>query len=859
MNGARVRRLLLYVGCLAAAACPTPRDVTPQIRVVPGAAGRWAKLLQPGAGGPEQASARPARVHVMKEGEQLGGPNAIGRPGDLMLENDQVVFVIDQLGSGAGFAESGGNVVDAADARVRKDELGQMVTYFGTFPRQGVYDALSSGVSGDGSAWVEARGRELHASQLVVTTRYTLHPPDRALFIETNLENTGDAPVELLSIGDAIQWGGAEKTAPGKPRGFNGSTSGPYLGGIGRFTSYAITSTEGTIQGTSGGFWTDTAQREGLKLARGQKTSYARVFLVGERPDSSSLVGELAMAAGEPVGELHAALPAASALPMGAVLGLVAEGSQEKLTLAAPFVAKLPVGRYRIAPTPGIATSAQRPGPIDIRAGQEQDVDVPVDAPAVLRLQCSQSNRVPTLDKSAPFHGGPCKFTLQGLAGAVDPDFGPGNVAGPARNQITAVDGTVRARIAAGKYRVTASRGPEYSIASLDIDLTPGEDRSEDLQIGHLVDTRGYLGCDFHQHTMFSADAPVATRDRIVANVVEGVEVAVASDHNAITDLEPIVKEMHLERELVAIAGDEVTTDASTHPWGHANVFPLPFDPNKPRGGAQAVRDRSAHDVFGAFRSQVSGELVVQVNHPRSGKNGYFDLLGFDRSRGLGTDPGYDPGFDAVEIWNGHHVGARAGVIDDWRALLRTGHVVTPTGNTDTHGVVGQEAGYPRTYVRVADDGHLDSWNEARTQELVRGIKVLRDVVVTNGPMLRVSARGAPIGGIVRGHLVNLKVHVECASWIDVDTVRLLRASEAAPAFEDKAVKLTALPSGARGADVSFDARVDADDALFVVASGKRPLSPVLVGDEQDILPWAMTGAIWVDADGDGRALGRAQ
>jgi hypothetical protein len=853
-------RSFVCVACVAGTACPVQHDVTPQVRVVPGAAGRWAKLRQGGDRGPVDLQLKPARVHVMKAGEELGGPNAIGRPGDLVLENDEVVFVVDQLGSSAGFAEGGGNVVDAADARARKDELGQIFTYFGTFPRQGVYQALSSGVSPDGSAWIEARGRELRASALAVTTRYTLHVPDRALFIETNLENTGDAAIELPSMGDAIQWGGAEKTAPGKSRGFRGSSSGPYIGGIGRFTSYAITSNDGAIEGTSGGFWTDTAQRRDVKLERGEKARYARVFIVGERPDTSSLIGELAMAAGEAVGDLRLGLPPASALPTGMVVTLFADGSQERLTLAAPFAAKLPVGRYWIAPMQGRTTSAPPLGPIGVRVGHEERVDVPIDPPALLELQCKQSDRDPSSKRSARIHVAPCKFTLQGLGTTADPDFGPGNVVGPARNQATAGDGVMRVQIAPGKYRVTASRGPEYSIASVDVDLAPSVEHSEELQIERVVDTRGYLACDFHQHTMFSADAPVATRDRIVANVAEGVEVAVASDHNVVTNLEPLVKEMGLDREMVAIPGDELTTDASAHPWGHANVFPLPFDASKPRGGAQTVRDRGAHELFGALRSQVSGELVVQVNHPRSGKSGYFDLLGFDQARGYGTDPGYDPSFDAVEVWNGRSVDSRGKVVDDWRALLRTAHVVTPTATTDTHGIVGQEAGYPRTYVRVADDGHLDEWSEARSADLVRGIKERRDVVLTNGPMLRVSAAGAPIGGLAIGRRVILKVHVECAPWVDVDTVRLLRASEAAAQSEDrKDVKLIPVRSGAHAADVTFATRVDADDALFVVASGSKPLSPVLSGDEREILPWAMTGAIWVDADGDGRALGRAQ
>jgi hypothetical protein len=851
-----MRRLVLLLACVAAAACPAPADVTPEIHVDPRAAQRLNWLAHP-ADVPAEGKPRPARVHLLKDGEQLGGPNAIGRPGDLILENDEVVFVIDQLGSGTGFAESGGNIADAADARTRKDELGQMFTCFGAFPRQGVYETLSSGIAGDGSAWVEAKGRELHESKLLVTTRYTLRPPDRALLIETALENKGDVLVELASVGDAIEWGGAEKVAPGRPRGFSGASSGPYIGGVGRFTSYAVTSSEGAIDGTSGGFWTDTAQRKAVRVAPGEKTSYARVFVVGPRPDTSSLVGELAMAAGQAVGDLHVQPTGASSLPTGALVTLLVDASKEELTLAPPFVARLPVGRYWAVPIPRLPNAATRLGPIDVKSEGESHIDVPVAEPAALEVSCTERNRTVIPGKNAS-HALPCKITLQGLDATPDPDFGPANAAGPARNQATTADGAMRVSLAPGKYRVTASRGPEYSIAAVDVDLAPGARDSERLEIARVVDTRGYVACDFHQHTMFSADAPVATRDRIVSNVAEGVEIAVATDHNVVANLEPIVREMQLQGELVSIPGDELTTDASRHPWGHANVFPMPFDALKARGGAPPVRDRSAHEVFESLRTQAPGDLVVQVNHPRSGRNGYFDLLGFDPSRGVGTDPAYEAAFDAVEVWNGHNVEARGKVIDDWRSLLRNGHAVTATANTDTHGIVGQEAGYPRTYVRVADDGHLDSWDAARTADLVHGVKGLRDVVLTNGPMLRVSANGAPIGGIARGRTVTLKVHVECAPWVDVDTVRVMRASEATPSREDqKAVKLAPLPSGARGADVTFVQHGDVDDALFVVASGSRPLTPVLAGDGHGILPWAMTGAIWVDADGDGRALGR--
>ena len=63
----------------------------------------------------------------------------------------------------------------------------------------------------------------------------------------------------------------------------------------------------------------------------------------------------------------------------------------------------------------------------------------------------------------------------------------------------------------------------------------------------------GYLACDFHQHTMLGVDAPTTTRDRVIGNVAEGVEVAVASEHNIVADLEPIVRELGLADRLVEI------------------------------------------------------------------------------------------------------------------------------------------------------------------------------------------------------------------------------------------------------------------------------------------------------------------
>src|SRR6266516_907779 len=71
------------------------------------------------------------------------------------------------------------------------------------------------------------------------------------------------------------------------------------------------------------------------------------------------------------------------------------------------------------------------------------------------------------------------------------------------------------------------------------------------------------------------------------------------------------------------------------------------------------------------------------------------------------TRPGFSWDFDAVEVMNGYQDPVRKSVdkiIDDWFALLNHGHLVTATGNSDTHHLTYNIGGYPRNYVRVLDD-----------------------------------------------------------------------------------------------------------------------------------------------------------
>lgn len=912
----RPARTRLALGLIAAAAACAPPLQNGGVELHEGFAERLSAMCRfrrDAAGGalpcagPEE---RPASARVRRitgPGDALGGPLAIGRAGDLLLENDLVAVVIDQLGRGQGFAESGGNLVDAADAVTRQDELGQVFTYLGAFPRQAVYEALTSGVDARGAAWAEARGHELYEPRLEVVTRYELSPGQRALAITTTLTNEGAESLAGLGLGDAVQWGAAEKFAPGQPANFKGEATVPWIGGAGKLAGYGFvgeglaaassaaggsaareTSPPASMSVKSGTAWSNYELARGLTLAPGQRASYRRALVIAPRGDTLGVAAEVAFRQGhglgavaidlvgprgEPVAppeggqvllEPQGGAGAAAPLSLRAAAAVAAADGASAARVAS-VAADAPAGQYLLS-FEGAGRRELGKVAITVEPGKVAKARLAVSDAGTIRVALRERDR--TGERAAGAERmSPAKVQLF--------DAASGARVGLPR---LAFRGALTIPAAPGRYRVVASRGPEFTLATQEVTVPEGGDvgpepSAVELTLDRVVRTRGFVACDLHQHTARSFDAGVSMAERAASNAAEGVECAVASEHNAVVDMTEVVERLGLASYLRSIVGDELTSDASRDPFGHVNAFPLTVDPADARGGALPVRDRSAKEVFDALLS-LPGERVIQVNHPRLGRIGYFDQLRFDPKTGVGAEPGYDARFDAVEVWSGRHAASRDQVLGDLWALLRTGHPVTPTANTDTHGVVGQEAGYPRTYVRVPEDepARLDPG------ALVSGIARYRDVVLTNGPFvsmrLGAAEQGARVSLGAKGATEDLVVTVERAPWIEVSELVLYVGGEALPPV---ALSGRAGPSGSLLDEVTFTldragagkdgkkagkgaarkVSITGDTFIVAVARGSRPLEPVLTGDAVDILPFGMTAPIWVDADGDGRCLGR--
>jgi hypothetical protein len=445
----------------------------------------------------------------------------------------------------------------------------------------------------------------------------------------------------------------------------------------------------------------------------------------------------------------------------------------------------------------------------------------------------------------------PCKLTFVGVDGTRDPEFtrvdiarqeGEGAIA--AFNRVMSLTGVGVTRVPPGTYDVTVSRGPEWEISTTKKLKLTARGATITARLAHVVDTSGWLSADFHVHAARSSDSRVPMADRIYEFVADDVQMITATDHNVISDYEPFIKELDAGRYITSAIGDELTTNG----WGHFGAFPLPRDIERAGEGAVLVHGRRPDDFFKDVRRDAPG-AVIDVHHPRiDAEIGYFDLGQFDARNDKAGRAGFSWDFDALEVMNGYQDPVRRSVdrtVDDWFALLNHEHLVTATGNSDTHHLTFNIGGYPRNYVKVKEDepGRIDP------KEIATAIK-FHHAFLTTGPFVSLLVNGGTIGDLVpaRGGKITGQVTVQAAPWVSVSRVTLyLNGQEAkrwpvAPGTDAVRFKQT------------FDLSAPRDAYVVVRVDGDKPMTPV-VGDGKTFTayPFALTNPVFLDVDGDGK------
>jgi hypothetical protein len=445
----------------------------------------------------------------------------------------------------------------------------------------------------------------------------------------------------------------------------------------------------------------------------------------------------------------------------------------------------------------------------------------------------------------------PGKLTFFGVKSTRDPRFSKGDIgredddetAVAAFNRVFTIDGVGVIPVPVGTYDITFSRGLEWTINTQRVEVTPAGVELH-ARLRHVVDTPKWVSGDFHVHAASSPDSRVPMRDRVYEFVADGVDMIVSTDHNIVANYKPVIEELHAEKLLASATGDEITSGS----WGHFGAFPLPASMEAEGNGAIPVRKKSAEQIFDFVRKEAP-EAVIDVHHPRLEKAiGYFWLGRFDEKRDKASRKGFSYDFDAIELLNGYQDTNRKSLdrtMEDWFALLDCGHLVTATGNSDTHHLTYNLGGYPRNYVLVDDDDPA----KVTPAMVAKGIKAHHSFLTT-GPIIGFSVGGVGIGDLAPapGGKAKVDIVVRAAPWVSVNRVKLYVAG--------KVVKTWEVPKGetAERFHEIYEVSVPNDTYTLVRVEGDTPLAPVVGGGNGvSVTPLALSNPIFLDANTNGK------
>jgi hypothetical protein len=796
------------------------------VAVVAGAGCLGPPLALPTGGGttPEESpasepAARPARAFaVTRATDLLDGAAAEGRVGDFRLDNDLVAVIVSAPAHAFGFAESGGNVIDAAPAGGH-DALGQVYGYLAdSFPRQPIYERVEV-VDRGTSAVVIARGHDSDNAAVAVETEYALQPGMRALRITSTLTNGGKTALEKYAVGDAVDWGRAERFVPHKGLEVAGrvTVDAGWVAGFGEDAAYAYAVADGPLDARNDWEWTDF-NAQVVDLPPGASAKVVRWLVIGA-PTDTTLYEALAGLRKSRWTRLSGRIleEASGEMLPGARVTFDDRDGPVAMTrsTAQGYAVLLPPGDYRVR-AEGIGRSG--PAELDVTVGEGAGASHDV----IMSKKGTLAYRV--RENGAPL---PARLTILGIAPTRDPHLGP-PFAAEANNYVLGARGEGEVALPPGVYRVLVSRGPQYSLEERRVEVVAGETATLEVDLRRVVDAFGWRCFDPHQHAAPSADAAVSLVDRLASDLAEGLDVVVASDHNAASvDWAAAIGQLRAPIAPTVIVGDEVSIER----FGHFSVIP-----------SSAAPEVSGHSPRELLRTLKGPDRVVILNHPRAGgRTGYFENVGIEDKAG-GADLG---AFDALEIFSGRDTTKVEPVLRDWLSLLDRGYIFTAVGGSDSHLVAGQEVGWPRTCIPVAENAPLDA------AALVAALKKKHEALVTNGPFIKVSVAGRGMGQLApapRGR-ARLDIEVDAAPWIDVRRLELFinGSRRGKPIDVAQSTKVQRYKG-------SIDLRLERDAYVVVIARGDA-IGAVLPGAPSQSPPTALaiTNPIYFDRDGDGK------
>jgi hypothetical protein len=405
--------------------------------------------------------------------------------------------------------------------------------------------------------------------------------------------------------------------------------------------------------------------------------------------------------------------------------------------------------------------------------------------------------------------------------------------------------GTASFGLPAGTYTLYATRGFEYGVDSIRLELRPGEQVRHRLTIGREVATEGWISSDTHIHTFtHSGHGDATVEERVLSIAGEGLELPVLTDHNVHIDIRPTVQALGMSPYYTPVMGNELTT-----PVGHFNIFPVP-DGAAPPDHQVKNWQQVAQNI-----AALPGAQEVVLNHARDTHIGFrpFGPYRHLAVAGQSLDNWTLPA-NAMEVINSgatRHDWMQ--LYHDWFGMLNRGHRLTPVGASDSHDVGRYIVGQGRTYIRSRseDPGRID---------VPEAMQHFRDgkVMVSFGLMAELEVNGrygpgelAPAAGQTK-----VAVRVLGPAWIKAERVTLYANGQ-------KIREAEITDGNAPGVKWSGSwtlPRLPHDVFLVAVAEGPDPQAPfwLIAKPYQPPTPewqarvFGSSGAVWVDADRDG-------
>ena len=147
-----------------------------------------------------------ARAYVLGPTDPIPpGIDALAAPGDLVLENDQVIAVIDALDHPHHLAPAGGMLVDLA-VKGGEDGLNQSLVAAGLLPEDTAHYTSAQVIEENGVHAIILRGKLDRTDDHDIATRYEIKPCEPGIRVRTEVVNRGRDPA-AWTVADAFFWG----------------------------------------------------------------------------------------------------------------------------------------------------------------------------------------------------------------------------------------------------------------------------------------------------------------------------------------------------------------------------------------------------------------------------------------------------------------------------------------------------------------------------------------------------------------------------------------------------------------------------------------------------------------------------